>query len=130
MERQHRGLFHNGIYTGENIENKRIWYCRYLRKWVWVTIALCLTSNVVRRVRRINRTNKQTNSMLKYFDSVELFQVKLQSHAIVLDMSSKQCVRWKRSSAAVLGKKEFLITRTSTLTYITEFQLRVRYKSE
>ena len=49
--------------------NKRIWYSRYLRKWVWVTIALCLTSDVFPRVRRINRTNKQTTtkSSLKNF---------------------------------------------------------------
>ena len=43
-------------------KNKRTWYCRYLRKWVWA-IALCLTSDVFPRVRRINRTNKQTISL-------------------------------------------------------------------
>ena len=28
----------------KKIKNKRVWYCCCLRKWVWVTIALCLTS--------------------------------------------------------------------------------------
>ena len=59
------GVCFTRAYTAEKklknqIKNKRTWFCRYLRKWVWATIALCLTSDVLPRVRRINRTNKQT----------------------------------------------------------------------
>ena len=54
MERQHRGLFYNGIYPRKKSNKKTSGHA----KWVWVTIALCLTSDVVSRIRRINRTNK------------------------------------------------------------------------
>ena len=56
-------------FTGEKnlknqIKNKWTLCCRYLRKWVWVTIALCLTSDVAQRVRKINRTKKQLKKLL------------------------------------------------------------------
>ena len=51
------------IYRRKHKKNKRTWYCRYLRKWVWVTIALCLTSEVVPR-GQIKLTNKQTKTIM------------------------------------------------------------------
>ena len=70
VERQHRGLFHYGIYRRKKIkkQNKKQKKQADMALPVSMKVGLgnnfpSLTFDVVPRVRRINRTNKQTNNL-------------------------------------------------------------------